>query len=137
MSSGKSVRPKAKSQVYYSISNETNSSLGMLAPIPHQCHDLGDVSHAADHKPAIAPRNVTSSLPALTSGHFISFDLSKQSTNTIMADNELATRAPESDAQEDLEDVEEAEGISGIQGDSKPDQGAASMGVSTAHGDVI
>ena len=48
-----------------------------------------------------------------------------------MADNDLATRAPESDAQEDLKDVEAAEGVSGIQGDTKPDQGAASMGVST------
>lgn len=47
-----------------------------------------------------------------------------------MADNDVATRAPENDAQEDLKDVEEAEGISGIQGDTKPDQGAASMGVS-------
>ena len=37
-----------------------------------------------------------------------------------MADEENATRAPESDAQE----------VSGIPGDSKPDQGAASMGVS-------
>lgn len=49
-----------------------------------------------------------------------------------MADNDVATRAPESDAQEDLKDVEAAEGISGIQGDSKPDQGAASMGVSSS-----
>lgn len=48
-----------------------------------------------------------------------------------MADNDVATRAPESDAQEDLKDVEQAEGISGIQGDSKPDQGSASMGVSS------
>lgn len=47
-----------------------------------------------------------------------------------MADNDVATRAPESDAQEDLKDVEQAEGISGIQGDTKPDQGSASMGVS-------
>lgn len=36
-----------------------------------------------------------------------------------MADQELATRAPESDAQE----------VSGILGDTKLDQGAASMGV--------
>lgn len=35
-------------------------------------------------------------------------------------DNDVATKAPESDAQE----------ISGIPGDSRPDQGAASMGVS-------
>lgn len=48
-----------------------------------------------------------------------------------MADNEVATRAPESDAKEDLKDVEEAEGISGIQGDTKPTQGSASMGVSS------
>ena len=41
---------------------------------------------------------------------------------TAMADDELATKAPESDAQES----------SGIEGDSKPDQGAASMGVSVA-----
>lgn len=49
-----------------------------------------------------------------------------------MSDADVATRAPESDAQEDLKDVEAAEGISGIEGDTKPDQGAASMGVSTA-----
>lgn len=36
-----------------------------------------------------------------------------------MADEDLATKAPESDAQEG----------SAIPGDSKPDQGAASMGV--------
>lgn len=52
-----------------------------------------------------------------------------------MADNDVATKAPESDAQEsdaqeNLKDVEEAEGISGIPGDTKPDQGSASMGVS-------
>jgi len=41
---------------------------------------------------------------------------------TIMADEDVATRAPESDAQE-------AHDISGIPGDTKPDQGAASMGV--------
>lgn len=38
-----------------------------------------------------------------------------------MADEDVATRAPESDAQEQ----------SGIAGDTKPDQGAASMGVSS------
>lgn len=47
-----------------------------------------------------------------------------------MADNELATRAPESDAQENVKDVEDVEGISGIEGDTKPTQGGASMGVS-------
>ena len=36
-----------------------------------------------------------------------------------MADEDVATKAPESDAQE----------TSGITGDSKPDQGAASLGV--------
>lgn len=40
-------------------------------------------------------------------------------TVAIMADAEVATKAPENDAQE----------ISGIPGDSKPDQGPASMGV--------
>ena len=39
-----------------------------------------------------------------------------------MADDEIATKAPESDAQE-------AQSISGIPGDTKPDQGPASMGV--------
>lgn len=39
-----------------------------------------------------------------------------------MADEEVATRAPESDATE-------AQDVSGIPGDTKPDQGAASMGV--------
>jgi len=38
-----------------------------------------------------------------------------------MADEEVATRAPESDATE-------AQDVSGIPGDTKPDQGAASMG---------
>lgn len=47
-----------------------------------------------------------------------------------MADNDVATKAPESDAQEDSQQATEAEKISGIQGDTKPDQGAASMGVS-------
>lgn len=47
-----------------------------------------------------------------------------------MADEEVATRAPESDAMEQSSDLNEAEQISGIKGDSKPDQGAASMGVS-------
>ena len=51
------------------------------------------------------------------------FDLETTKTHTnvttTMADEENATRAPESDAQE----------VSGIPGDSKPDQGAASMGV--------
>lgn len=39
-----------------------------------------------------------------------------------MADEEVATKAPESDATE-------AQNVSGIPGDTKPDQGAASMGV--------
>ncbi|KAF2772641.1 alpha/beta-hydrolase [Teratosphaeria nubilosa] len=39
-----------------------------------------------------------------------------------MADEEVAARAPESDAQED------ASKVSGIEGDTKPEQGAASMG---------
>ncbi|KAK5168847.1 uncharacterized protein LTR77_006156 [Saxophila tyrrhenica] len=43
-----------------------------------------------------------------------------------MADNGVATKAPESDAQE--ENKTAAEQISGIPGDSQPDQGAASMG---------
>jgi hypothetical protein len=44
-----------------------------------------------------------------------------------MADAELATKAPESDAQESS-----AQGSSNvIASDSKPDQGAASMGVSS------
>jgi hypothetical protein len=47
-----------------------------------------------------------------------------------MADAELATRAPESDAQEESSSI--------IAGDSKPDQGAASLGVCsstcTSHG---
>lgn len=47
-----------------------------------------------------------------------------------MADNDVATKAPESDAQEDSQPPTEAEKISGIQSDTKPDQGAASMGVS-------
>lgn len=51
-----------------------------------------------------------------------------------MADKDLATRAPESDAQEDIKEdlnaVESAEGISGIPRDTKVDQGAASLGVS-------
>ena len=47
-----------------------------------------------------------------------------------MADEEVATKAPESDAQEDSKEQTEAEKISGIDGDTKPDQGAASMGVS-------
>ena len=45
-----------------------------------------------------------------------------------MADADLATKAPENDAQEDVPLDQEAEQISGIQGDTKPDQGAASMG---------
>lgn len=44
-----------------------------------------------------------------------------------MADNEIATKAPESDAQE--QSITEAEQISGIPGDTKPDQGQGSMGV--------
>jgi len=55
-----------------------------------------------------------------------------------MADKDLATRAPESDAQEDAKEdlnaVESAEGISGIPGDTKVDQGAASLGVSKSAG---
>ena len=47
-----------------------------------------------------------------------------------MADNDVATKAPESDAQEGTEQPSEAEKISGIPGDTKPDQGSASMGVS-------
>ena len=47
-----------------------------------------------------------------------------------MADMDVATKAPESDAQEDTQQPTEAEKISGISGDTKPDQGAASMGVS-------
>jgi len=46
-----------------------------------------------------------------------------------MADNDNATRAPESDAQEDQE-ITAAE-MSGIPGDTVPDQGA-SMGVRAA-----
>lgn len=45
-----------------------------------------------------------------------------------MSDQDVDTRAPESDAQEDTQRDVEAEKISGIQGDSKPDQGAASLG---------
>lgn len=45
-----------------------------------------------------------------------------------MADDDVATRAPESDAQ-GRDTKTEAEKISGIEGDTKPDQGAASMGV--------
>lgn len=44
-----------------------------------------------------------------------------------MADEDVATRAPESDAQEQA--PTEAEQVSGIAGDTKPDQGPASMGV--------
>lgn len=44
-----------------------------------------------------------------------------------MADEEVATKAPESDAQE--QGPAEAKEISGIDGDTKPDQAAASMGV--------
>ena len=51
-----------------------------------------------------------------------------------MADEEVATKAPESDAQEQSQFRSEAEKISGIQGDTKPDQGAASMGVSRCKG---
>ncbi|KAK3669286.1 hypothetical protein LTR78_010824 [Recurvomyces mirabilis] len=47
-----------------------------------------------------------------------------------MADEDLATRAPESDAQED------AQAKSGIPGDTKPDQGAASMGEITKYNDT-
>jgi len=45
-----------------------------------------------------------------------------------MADDEIATRAPESDAQEDSQRDAKAESISGIAGDSQPDQSAATMG---------
>ena len=47
-----------------------------------------------------------------------------------MADDEVATKAPESDAQETAQPTPAAEKTSGIQGDTKVDQGAASMGVS-------
>ncbi|KAK4556238.1 hypothetical protein LTR86_006935 [Recurvomyces mirabilis] len=47
-----------------------------------------------------------------------------------MADEDLATRAPESDAHED------AQAKSGIPGDTKPDQGAASMGEITKYNDT-
>ena len=50
--------------------------------------------------------------------------------NNKMADSEVATRAPESDAQEETQPKGDGEAISGIEGDTKPDQGAASMGVS-------
>ncbi|KAK3111316.1 hypothetical protein LTR53_013557, partial [Teratosphaeriaceae sp. CCFEE 6253] len=46
-----------------------------------------------------------------------------------MADEDVATRAPESDAQE-------GQTTSGIPGDSKPDQGAASMGEVTKYNDI-
>lgn len=49
-----------------------------------------------------------------------------------MADSEVATKAPESDAQEDAPLAKDAEQISGIPGDTMPDQGAASMGVRAA-----
>lgn len=46
-----------------------------------------------------------------------------------MADDEVATKAPESDAQEDSKpETSDAEKSSGIEGDTKPDQGSASMG---------
>ena len=46
-----------------------------------------------------------------------------------MSDTDVATKAPESDAQEDApKEQTAAEKISGIQGDTKPDQGSASMG---------
>ena len=48
-----------------------------------------------------------------------------------MADEDVATKAPESDAQEKMQSPVEAKEISGIEGDTKPDQGAASMGVCT------
>ena len=48
-----------------------------------------------------------------------------------MADQDVATKAPESDAQE--QSAVEAKDISGIEGDTKPDQGAASMGVWLNH----
>lgn len=51
-----------------------------------------------------------------------------------MADEDLATKAPESDAQEQSQPATETEKISGIQGDTKPDQGTASMGVSRPEG---
>ena len=45
-----------------------------------------------------------------------------------MADDEVATRAPESDAQEDTQPDHKAEATSGIRGDTQPTQSAASMG---------
>lgn len=48
-------------------------------------------------------------------------------TSVAMADEDVATKAPESDAQED---VKPAEDIGGIPGDTTPDQSAATMGVS-------
>lgn len=46
-----------------------------------------------------------------------------------MADEDVATRSPESDSQEATQPAPtEAEKISGIHGDTKPDQGSASMG---------
>ena len=65
------------------------------------CPFLGIVSHAVDHQPAIAPRNVTSTSAAFPYKHYSS-QLIKKSTQTIMADNDVATKAPESDAQENV-----------------------------------
>lgn len=45
-----------------------------------------------------------------------------------MADADVATKAPESDAQETSQTPGSAAHISGIDGDTKPEQGAASMG---------
>ncbi|KAK3696648.1 hypothetical protein LTR37_017829 [Vermiconidia calcicola] len=53
-----------------------------------------------------------------------------------MASSEVATRAPESDAQEDTQTKGDGEAISGIEGDTKPDQGAASMGEVTKFNDI-
>lgn len=45
-----------------------------------------------------------------------------------MSDADVASKAPESDAQEDTQRDLEAENISGIEGDTLPTQGSASMG---------
>ncbi|KAK3064443.1 hypothetical protein LTR53_018494, partial [Teratosphaeriaceae sp. CCFEE 6253] len=52
-----------------------------------------------------------------------------QKSQAKMADEDVATRAPESDAQE-------GQTTSGIPGDSKPAQGAASMGEVTKYNDI-
>jgi hypothetical protein len=58
-----------------------------------------------------------------SSASFSTYPYSVLHNTNTMADEEVATKAPESDAQQD------AQRISGIEGDTKPDQGAASMGV--------